>query len=451
MERLLRSLWLPVLILGAWLPAFGRSDGLPVKHTGAPADGGQDCASCHRMGAPDPRGSVTIQTGPYQPGGTQKIRITVSHPDRSRWGFQLTARALNAVTREAGTFTPIGDVRVYCGPEGATQSPCENALEFATHAGAASEARSKTWELDWMAPATENGRIRLYVSALAANGDGRTDGDLTYTAHADVPWVGACPLTPRMPSISSVENAASLLRDAGISMNSLITIKGLGFTEPALMREAGPGDFEDGKYPTKLACVGVKIDEQYVPLTFVTKDQINAQAPTLEGKTVNLQVVLNPGRDNEIRGPVWSGVALRTYSPAFFVFHPSKSIAAQLYPNYDILADPNVVPGGRIGRAGDIVFLYGTGFGPSIPVYQAGEVPPGPAELPRNYTITVGGVTLRPEEILYGGVAPGLISGVYQFSIRIPNGVPGGDVPVTIRIGGVQTQDGATIPLVRPN
>jgi uncharacterized protein (TIGR03437 family) len=49
--------------------------------------------------------------------------------------------------------------------------------------------------------------------------------------------------------------------------------------------------------------------------------------------------------------------------------------------------------------------------------------------------------------VLYAGLSPGSISGLYQFNVRIPAGTPSGNVPVTIAIGGISTQSGVTIPV----
>jgi uncharacterized protein (TIGR03437 family) len=62
-------------------------------------------------------------------------------------------------------------------------------------------------------------------------------------------------------------------------------------------------------------------------------------------------------------------------------------------------------------------------------------------------TVTLGGVALPQSDILYAGLSPGSISGLYQFNVRIPSTAPTGEVPVTISIGGSQTQAGATIPI----
>jgi uncharacterized protein (TIGR03437 family) len=94
------------------------------------------------------------------------------------------------------------------------------------------------------------------------------------------------------------------------------------------------------------------------------------------------------------------------------------------------------------------VILYGTGFGLGEPVYQAGEVTSGQAPLRDRVTITVGGTALAAADILYAGLAPGNISGLQQFNIRIPQSAATGNLPVAITVGGVSTPAaGAVIPV----
>jgi uncharacterized protein (TIGR03437 family) len=59
----------------------------------------------------------------------------------------------------------------------------------------------------------------------------------------------------------------------------------------------------------------------------------------------------------------------------------------------------------------------------------------------------IGGVTLIPQDVLYSGLSPNSISGLYQFNVRVPASAPDGDVPVSITIGGFTTQSGTTIPV----
>jgi uncharacterized protein (TIGR03437 family) len=93
--------------------------------------------------------------------------------------------------------------------------------------------------------------------------------------------------------------------------------------------------------------------------------------------------------------------------------------------------------------------LYGSGFGNTNPVWSAGEIPSGAAPLTGDYTVTIGGIPIPRQDVLYAGLSPQSISALYQFNVRVPESAPSGDLPVVITVGGVATQTGATIPVRR--
>lgn len=251
-----------------------------------------------------------------------------------------------------------------------------------------------------------------------------------------------CALTGT-PAISAVVNAGSF--QAGVAANAMVSIFGSGFSPQGTSRAVGRLPFNETRYPTELACVAVEVAGLRAPVTFVSGSQINAQLPSLTiTGPVEMRVILNPGRPNEIRSDGKS-VPIQARAPAFFTFVGS-TIAAQ-HTNFTPLADPAVVANGRPARPGDSIILYGTGFGLTVPAFQAGEIPDRTALLRDSISVTIGGVALRPENIIYAVLSPGSISGLYQFNVRLPDTVSTGNVPIVIEVGGTRTQTGLTIPV----
>ncbi|OFW30250.1 MAG: hypothetical protein A3J28_11870 [Acidobacteria bacterium RIFCSPLOWO2_12_FULL_60_22] len=245
------------------------------------------------------------------------------------------------------------------------------------------------------------------------------------------------------PAISAVVNSGSF--QAAVAANAMVSIFGSGFAPQGTGRAVGRMGLNETRFPTELACVALEVAGLRAPVTFVSPTQINAQLPSLTiTGPVEIRVILNPGRSNEIRGAAQS-VPIQARAPAFFTFTGS-TIAAQ-HNDFAPLADPGVVATGRPARPGDLVILYGTGFGLTVPAFQAGEIADRTALLRDTITVTVGGAALRPENILYAGLAPGSISGLYQFNVRIPETVQVGNIPVVIEVGGARTQAGLTIPV----
>ena len=290
-------------------------------------------------------------------------------------------------------------------------------------------------------PAISSSGTDLIFFSTRPGGLGSEDLYTITRAKAPLP-TAECAVTGT-PAISAMVNSGSF--QPGISANAMVSIFGSGFAPQGTSRVVGRLGLNETRFPTELACVALAVAGLRAPVTFVSGNQINAQLPSLTiTGPVEIRVILNPGRPNEIRGAS-TNVPIQARSPAFFTFTGS-TIAAQ-HTNFAPLADPAVIPAGRPARPGDSIILYGTGFGLTVPAFQAGEIADRTALLRDAISVTIGGVALRPENILYAGLAPGSISGLYQFNVRIPETVRAGDAPVVIEVGGARTQTGLTIPV----
>jgi uncharacterized protein (TIGR03437 family) len=92
-------------------------------------------------------------------------------------------------------------------------------------------------------------------------------------------------------------------------------------------------------------------------------------------------------------------------------------------------------------KAGDIVELFGTGFGPTNPPVPAGQSFSGAAPTTNPVTIRINNVSVTPS---FAGISG---AGLYQFNLIIPSGLGTGDVSLQASVGGVQTPVGAVISL----
>jgi uncharacterized protein (TIGR03437 family) len=446
-----------VLLLLAVVPAFlfGESKIPSLGYTGAPTDhGGQDCSTCHNSyGAAnsDPAGSLQVTVGDYIPTELQTIRIIVQHPAASRWGFQITIREQSNETLSSGVFS-ISDpttTQVACdnGTQYGSPGPCNGTIarQFAEHLNAPTGVVGTAYEFDvsWMPPTQEVGRLEVYVAAVAANDDGTPAGDRVYTYTQTLNNAGGCDFT-KAPVLQSIANGASF--QPQFSSNAMISIFGDGFQTSGRSRAAGLGDFVNGAFPTELGCVGVQVtgpglaQPVSLPIAFVNTTQINAQMPEFVGTgPVGVTVILNPGVMNAVPSPMGTFQTLEAFAPAFFLFANSTSIAAEDAETGFLVGDSAVVPGAVPAKPGDIVTLYGTGFGDTNPATVAGEIPSVMATLTNPVTVRIGGVPLPESDVQYAGISPGSISGLYQFNVVIPASTPNGDIPVTISIGSIQT------------
>jgi uncharacterized protein (TIGR03437 family) len=120
---------------------------------------------------------------------------------------------------------------------------------------------------------------------------------------------------------------------------------------------------------------------------------------------------------------------------------PVPVAPADLYPNDDYGPSRPAMPG-------DILLLYGTGWGPTTANLGTGELAPGAAQvLPEaNPMVTFGGVPMAVEDVLYVGVTPGT-AGLFQLAIRVPAGAAPGNNEVVLTVYGKSTPTGPVIPV----
>jgi uncharacterized protein (TIGR03437 family) len=441
------------------LALWGFGSGPVIRRTGAPVDeNGATCTACHRGNdLNSPGGFVRIEAVPYRSGQRQLIRVTVSHPEAQRWGFQLTARLASDETKKAGTFTAEqgSPIKVRCAPDGRDATPsqsCGSDVEFAEHGGTAESTfgganGAKTFEVEWTAPeGADLGDVIFYAAGNAANSNNQPTGDRIYNTSLRIEAESTCNYIVR-PRVQGIGNAAT--SQGAISMNTLIAIYGANFVPSGVRRSVGAGDIRESRIPTELGCVAVEIGGRRVPVIHIQQDQINAQIPTItQTGSVPLKVIINPGRPSEVS--VEGGmINLQNYSPAFFTFNGS-SIAALIAGTSTPAANTSLFSNGRPAAPGEVVELYATGLGPSEPVFQSGEIVPGrQVPLRERITLTIGGTTLAASDIRYVGLAPGSISGLYQINAAIPTAAADGDLPVLLTVGGVSSPAGTTIPVRR--
>jgi uncharacterized protein (TIGR03437 family) len=449
---------------------YAHTDGTPVGYAGVlngiPTDGsGQTCIQCH-VGPPpvnQGQGRIVVTTNAYTPGVNQDVTVQLNDPTALNFGFQLTARLQNDPTKQAGIFTsPTASTQVRCAPDGHL-APCGDAVEYVTHTSAQPPGGqgTRTYVITWTPPGRDLGPVVFYAAGVAGSGEvvasqTMVTGDRVYTTPPAGLQVspGTCNLTgpPTFQQTSAVTDAASYRTT--ISSEQLISIFGSNFlpnTETQGYR-ANQLDLVSGNWPTELACVSVEILGVPVPIFFVGPGQINVQAPVFTaGQQADVKVILNQGTANQIVSPVVN-VAAGPLAPSLFTFNGKGSgnaAALDATKAYAYLADTSVVASGVSAAPGDIIELYGTGFGPTNPAYGPGVFADPTAALPRlttgPVTVTIGSVTVSGSDVSYAGLAfdaPGL----YQINVKVP-AVPDGDQPVSVHVGNAVTQGGVTIPV----
>jgi uncharacterized protein (TIGR03437 family) len=203
-------------------------------------------------------------------------------------------------------------------------------------------------------------------------------------------------------------------------------------------------DFNGDAAPTSLDGVSVTIGGKHAYVDYVSPTQVNVQVPDAIPVGSGVPVILTNSFGETLPYPVETrDLAPALLAPPSFDLNGKQFVAATFSAT-----DPDgVVFVGRVGavpglntrpaKTGDIVTLYGIGFGPVDPAVSPGVIVPQANSLKNPVTFLVGQAEAN---VLYGGLAPGLV-GLYQFNIQLPS-VGGGDQPLTVRVGGqTTTQD----------
>ncbi|HLN00460.1 MAG TPA: choice-of-anchor V domain-containing protein [Bryobacteraceae bacterium] len=433
-------------------------DGTPVGYAGVPTDhGGATCASCHTGGPPvNAAGRFSLIVTNFSPGIQQNIAVEISDSGGRLFAFQLTARLASHQTMPAGTFLPTpGQTQVLCA--NGQPGPCAGGVEYVTNLAAAAQPQTpgtRTFTITWNPPGTDVGPVLFYVSAIAANGDGTPLGDHVYGASGQAVSAAPCSLTgtPAFNTQGAIEDAAASHNT--IASYGLFRINGSGFfAAGAPGYVAAVTDLDsNGNWPTELGCVSVLINGTAAPVYYVSDQEIRAQAINfLASEGADVQVILNPGLPNQIKGPV-STASAAPLAPTLFTFNAAGTGNAAAFDatrNAD-LADTSVMATGVKASEGDLIELFGTGFG-AVAGYLPGQFALTLAPVTNPFSVTIGGVKVPDNDILYVGLAPDPTRqenapGLYAVVVRVPQ-VPAGDQTVFVTVGSASTQGQVTIPI----
>ncbi len=143
-------------------------------HSGAPGE--TNCSGCHSSPVnpdiPDLHFEAGNNDSTYVPGNTYLIHIKIKRNGHDKFGFVCSSLDTNNNSKGAFTLINSALTRIYTlgGRNYVSHTPC----------GADSQD-SATWTFNWIAPATNLGKVKIYMSMLVANHNEDLTGDTTYT------------------------------------------------------------------------------------------------------------------------------------------------------------------------------------------------------------------------------------------------------------------------------
>jgi uncharacterized protein (TIGR03437 family) len=227
-------------------------------------------------------------------------------------------------------------------------------------------------------------------------------------------------------SAAGIVNGASFA--AGIVPNSWITIQG---TNLSTTTNTWDNFIVGGKLPTTVDGVSATVGGKPAYVYFVSPIQINVVAPDVGTGTMQVTVSNSSGTSTAVTA---NSVSVQ---PAFFLWANKYPVATRQDFSWAVkngtFAGTTTVP----AKPGEVIILWGTGFGPTDPTSPTGVQLPADKTYSTASPVTVT-VNNTPATVFGAALAPGFAA-LYQVAIQIPANAPDGDLPVVATINGAQS------------
>jgi uncharacterized protein (TIGR03437 family) len=274
----------------------------------------------------------------------------------------------------------------------------------------------------------------LYVPSLTSctgNVASCGPGDVGQTPGATIsgPVTGTLNVNP---VIQAVISAGSYGGFSSIAPGTWIEIYGQNL---ATTTTDWTGAFQGNDAPTAVGGTTVTIGGQSMFIDYVSPAQVNGQVPS-NVATGQQQVIVKTAAGTSAPFTITvNATEPGLLAPAVFDINGTKYAVAVFSDGfYDL--PPGLVSGVASRRAvpGDVITLYGIGFGPVSDNTLAGVIDQGQNQVNASLNVSIGGVTAV---VQYAGLTPGSV-GLYQFNVVVPN-IPASDTtPMTFTLNGTQ-------------
>jgi uncharacterized protein (TIGR03437 family) len=264
--------------------------------------------------------------------------------------------------------------------------------------------------------------IEVYPGLLVANDVARdlvvTDGTKTraFTSDQDAPVFE--PWTRRdQPYVYRVTNPATFAEGRVVS-GSYATIFTWGAThnDPAIATTSAfpSSGCEGSQGKTRVVFVGEGGISADAVIQYCSFGQLNIQVPDLPLGTAKVKVILNNTESNSVE------VQVEKTDPAIFLVNAAEELGAVIHPNGTLVTEDNPT------SPGEIIAVFATGLGQSMPQVPFGKAAPNYALSYTVYPVTAQVKTRSPSatsgrdaSVLFAGLAPGFV-GLYQVNVQLP-------------------------------
>lgn len=214
--------------------------------------------------------------------------------------------------------------------------------------------------------------------------------------------------------------------------NSILTIYGSGLARSSQQLTAN--DILGGQLPTELNYTQVFVDNFPAPLFYVSDSQINFLVPSKQSVGAMKVRVASQGNS----GPEVT-VTVVDAAPALFTMAGGYAIATHV--------DNSLVSPDSPAHAAEIIVVYATGLGKTVPNPATGEVPRYAAQIVAlsDLQVSLGGAVVGSGLIKYAGLTPES-AGLYQINLEVP-GNPGTDPELRVTVAGQSSPAGLKLAI----
>ncbi|MCU1234335.1 MAG: hypothetical protein JWP63_2302 [Candidatus Solibacter sp.] len=258
---------------------------------------------------------------------------------------------------------------------------------------------------------------------------------------------GTFDATPVVTSPGGVLKAGAYGGSSSIAPATWIEIYGTNLATNLASGEGhtwGGDDFKGAQAPTSLGGTTVTIGGTSAFVDFVSPGQVNAQVPSGVATGFQPVVVTTFGGASTAFNANVKATEPGILAPPVFKLAAGQYVAALLSDGTTFVLPPGTAPGVATARAkpGDIILVYGVGFGPVTPDIAGGLIVQQANSLP-NFAASIGGVNA---EVKFAGLVAGFL-GLYQFNIVVPQVSANDASPFVFTLGGVAGTQKLILPV----
>jgi uncharacterized protein (TIGR03437 family) len=235
------------------------------------------------------------------------------------------------------------------------------------------------------------------------------------------------------PAIQSVISAGSYGGFTAVAPGTWMEIYGANLAN-VLSQTWATADFNGNAAPTALGGTTVTIGGQPAFIDFISPGQVNAQVPSNIATGPQPVVVSMAGGTSAAYTVTVNATEPGLLAPAVFDLAAGQYVVALFPDGVTYVLPPgvtNAVPTGR-AKPGNVIMVYGVGFGPVTPGIPAGQIVTQSNALQATFQASFAGV---PATVNFAGLVGNYV-GLYQFNVVVPNVAASDTVPFTFSLGG---------------